>query len=69
MKKNKYENNVLASLLGLGWQITIILLLFILGGLWLDSYLKTSPWFTLGGALISFVHIFYELFKYTERKK
>jgi hypothetical protein len=37
------------ALLGLGWAIALSLVLGLLGGLWLDGQLGTSPWLTIGG--------------------
>lgn len=44
--------------LGLGIQIAASMVLPLLAGLWLDSRLDTSPWFTLSGAIFGILSIF-----------
>lgn len=45
--------NPMWSALGLAWEfgymIALPLVLFALGGRWLDRHFATSPWFLLGG--------------------
>lgn len=38
----------------LGLQYCLTLLLFVLGGRWLDQRLETEPWWTIVGALLGF---------------
>ncbi|MCH8494070.1 MAG: AtpZ/AtpI family protein [Balneolales bacterium] len=44
--------------LGLGIQIAASMVLPLLAGLWLDSKLDSSPWFTLAGAVFGILSIF-----------
>lgn len=44
-----------SPLLSIGWNIALALALFAGGGIWLDLHFGFSPWFTLLGALLSFV--------------
>lgn len=41
-----------APYLHLGWQLAITILLFTLGGWWLDGKLDSAPWATLAGATL-----------------
>jgi len=49
--------------IGLGIQIAASMVLPLLGGIWLDGYLNTTPWFTLGGALLGILSVFVTIFK------
>lgn len=52
------------SAIGLGWSIGVSLVVFILGGVFLDRWLDTTPWLTLVGValgLISAGYLLYEL--------
>ncbi len=51
------------NLMGLGWQIASTLVVFTLGGYWLDRWLDTNPWFLLTGALVGMISIFVQIFK------
>lgn len=51
------------NLMGLGWQIASTLVVFTLGGYWLDRWLDTNPWFLLAGALVGMISIFVQIFK------
>lgn len=44
-----------APLLGLGMQMALTMALFAGGGFWLDRTLRTSPLFTLAGAVFAIV--------------
>lgn len=52
-----------SNLLGLGWQIASTLLVFTLGGYFLDRWLDTLPWFLIGGALLGMVGVFYQILR------
>ena len=57
---NKEENNTSSwSALGFAWElgysIVVPLVLFALGGRYLDKKMGTSPWMLLGGLAISIV--------------
>jgi F0F1-type ATP synthase assembly protein I len=44
--------------IGLGIQIAASMVLPLIGGVWLDKKLNSSPWFTLAGALFGIISIF-----------
>lgn len=39
-------------LIGIGWFVALSIIVFTLGGLWLDNKLNTKPWLTLTGATL-----------------
>jgi F0F1-type ATP synthase assembly protein I len=41
-----------APYLGLGTQLAVTVVLFVLLGLWLDDEWDTNPWMTVAGALV-----------------
>ena len=48
---------------GMGWYVAVCIVLGVLGGLWLDNKLGTSPLFILGGTLLGVVVAFYGMYK------
>jgi ATP synthase protein I len=50
-------------LVGLGWYVGACILLGVLGGLWLDNKLKSTPVFVLVGLLLGIVVAFYGVYK------
>ncbi|MBI2871757.1 MAG: AtpZ/AtpI family protein [Chloroflexi bacterium] len=48
---------------GLGWYVAACIILGILGGLWLDRHLGTSPMLTLVGVVAGTVLAFYGVYK------
>ena len=48
---------------GLGIQIAASMVVPLLGGLWLDGKLETSPWFTMAGAFFGIASIFVIIWK------
>lgn len=59
--KNKkfMEFQILPFYFEIGWRVTIPLVLFVLGGVWLDNKLHTKPIFILLGILFSIVTSFW----------
>ncbi|MGI9173941.1 MAG: AtpZ/AtpI family protein [Rhodothermales bacterium] len=49
--------------LGLGVQFALTMAFFTLGGYGLDYWLGTSPWLTIGGALLGMTALFIQLFR------
>ena len=49
--------------LGLGVQFALTMAFFTLSGYGLDYWLGTSPWLTIGGALIGMTALFIQLFR------
>ena len=47
----------------MGWYVAICIVLGVLGGLWLDNKLGTSPLLILGGTLLGVVVAFYGMYK------
>ncbi len=45
----------IASTLSMSWQMALAVLIPIVGGYYLDQHFKTSPWITLGGALLAII--------------
>jgi ATP synthase protein I len=66
---NKNQNEKPWSALGFAWQlgysIVIPIVAFALAGRMLDKKLDTSPWFLLGGILISIIVSSYVVYKKT----
>ncbi|GAB5520272.1 MAG: hypothetical protein RhofKO_25230 [Rhodothermales bacterium] len=52
-----------ASYMHLGIQSALTVVIFTGGGIFADNWLGTSPWFTLIGALIGIIGLFYILFR------
>lgn len=49
--------------LGLGAQFALTMAFFTLGGYGLDYWLGTSPWLTIGGAVLGMFALFAQLFR------
>lgn len=49
MNKNPWVETL--KFLGIGWYIAISIVLGVVAGLFLDRWLGSSPWFTVGGLL------------------
>ncbi len=47
---------------GLGLQLALSVMLFLVGGRWLDGKLGTRPWLTLIGAFVGMAAGFYSLY-------
>lgn len=47
---------------GLGIQLSVTIIVFLFGGLWLDKYFETKFVFTLVFVFIGFVGVFYKIF-------
>ena len=50
-------------LIGMGWYVGGSILLGVLGGIWLDSKLHTSPLFVMAGLLLGLIVAFYGVYK------
>ena len=48
---------------GMGWYVALCIVLGVLGGLWLDNKLGTSPLLILSGTLLGVVVAFYGIYK------
>ena len=53
------------SAIGLGWSIGVSLVVCILGGVFLDRWLGTTPWLTLIGVVLGLVSAGYLLYELT----
>lgn len=53
------------SAIGLGWSIGVSLVVFILGGVFLDRWLGTTPWLTLIGVALGLIAAGYLLYELT----
>jgi ATP synthase protein I len=53
------------SAIGLGWSIGASLVVCILGGVFLDRWLGTTPWLTLIGVVLGLVSAGYLLYELT----
>lgn len=51
------------ALLGLGLEMAVPIVLLIVGGYKLDTWLDTTPWLALVGAFLGFAVAFYNLFR------
>jgi ATP synthase protein I len=49
--------------LGVGWYITIAIVLGLLGGLWLDGKFNTKPLFTIIGLIIGILAAVYGVYQ------
>lgn len=47
----------------MGWYVALCVVMGILGGIWLDKKIDTSPLFTLIGAILGLVVAFYGIYK------
>lgn len=47
---------------GLGIQLSVTIIVFLFGGLWLDKYFETKFIFTLVFVFLGFVGVFYKIF-------
>ena len=67
MENNKQSDtwSALGFAWNLGYSIAIPLILFALGGRFLDKYMGTSPWFLLGGILFSIIITTFIVYKKT----
>lgn len=45
----------ISSAISMSWQMALAVLIPIVGGYYLDQHFKTSPWITLGGALLAII--------------
>ena len=45
----------ISSAIAMSWQMAVAVLIPIVGGYYLDSYFKSSPWITLLGVALAFV--------------
>lgn len=50
---NNFSKPTIIFLAKTGFFIFVVLMFFIIGGRYLDLYLDTSPWFLIGGFMIS----------------
>ena len=50
-------------LVGLGWYVGICIFLGVIGGLWLDKRLHSSPAFVIVGLLLGIVIAFYGVYR------
>ena len=57
------ERRLNQNLMGLGWQIASTLVMFTLGGYWLDRWLDTGPWLLLSGATVGMLSIFVQIYR------
>ena len=48
---------------GIGIQFALTILVFVLGGVWLDKRLHSSPWFVLGGTFVGAAGGFYSMYR------
>ncbi len=53
------------SAIGLGWSIGVSLVVCILGGVFLDKWLGTTPWLTLTGVVLGLISAGYLLYELT----
>jgi ATP synthase protein I len=69
MKEDSSRKNETWSALRLAWQlgytIAIPVVVLALAGRYLDKKLGTSPWFLLGGVLLSIIASSYAIYKKT----
>lgn len=56
----------LLKAMGLGFQIALTLLVCVLLGLWLDSWLNTKPWMLIIGVIIGLINVFKILFDWSK---
>jgi F0F1-type ATP synthase assembly protein I len=53
-------------LVGIGWYVAACIVLGVIGGLWLDGKLHTSPWFMLLGLGLGLGAVFLGLYRMLE---
>lgn len=53
--------------MGLGMQMALTMVVFTLGGYFLDQWLNTSPWFIILGAVVGMVLVFVYLIQVSNR--
>lgn len=51
------------QLVGVGWYVAVCIVFGLLGGLWLDGRVGTTPLFTLLGLLLGVALTFYGVYK------
>lgn len=49
--------------LGLGMQLALSMVFFVVGGYLLDQWLDTSPWLLVVGAILGVIAVFIHLFR------
>lgn len=59
--------NLAVHLLNVGWRVAMPFLVFVFGGIFLDSELETSPLYTMIGLVISVVLISRIVYLYVEK--
>ena len=47
----------------MGWYVALCVVMGVLGGIWLDKKIDTSPLFTLIGPILGLVVAFYGIYK------
>jgi F0F1-type ATP synthase assembly protein I len=52
-----------AEFAGLGLQFTMTIVIFVLGGVWLDRHFATTPWFTIGCTFAGAGGAFYSIYR------
>ncbi len=57
------EDKAWTSYAQLGLELSVSVLIFISIGYFLDNKLSSKPWFTLSGAFLGIVSVFYILWK------
>lgn len=63
------EENSWTAYAQLGLELSVSVLIFIFAGYFLDNKLSTRPWFTLSGAFLGIVSVFYILWKNFVKRK
>ncbi len=53
--------------MGLGMQLALTMVFFVVGGHYLDRWLDTAPWLLLAGALLGMVSFFMYLFRLADQ--
>lgn len=52
-----------APYLDLGWRVAVSIVLFTVGGYYLDQWWGTMPWMTVVGAIVGMVMVFVQIFQ------
>lgn len=55
------------AMMGLGLEFGAVVVVFCLGGWWIDGKLGTTPWFMLGLMLVALVGGVYKLWRFGKR--